>query len=124
MRFRWIRPTAALALAALLSACASLQGGISKTLNAPGLEGTRWGLVVMTMDGRELVAIRPDERFVPASNTKLFTVAAAFHRLGDVTRPDPSMGASIRIEPRTDAPPDIVLIGGGDAMLIDADDCE
>jgi serine-type D-Ala-D-Ala carboxypeptidase/endopeptidase (penicillin-binding protein 4) len=124
MRFRWTRPIAALAFAVLLSACASLQGDIGKTLNAPGLEGTRWGLVVMAMDGRELVSIRPDERFLPASNTKLFTVAAAFHRLGDVTRPDPSMGASVRIEPRTDAPPDLVLIGGGDAMLIDADDCE
>jgi D-alanyl-D-alanine carboxypeptidase/D-alanyl-D-alanine-endopeptidase (penicillin-binding protein 4) len=115
---------AALASAALLSACASLSGDIGKTLNAPGLEGTRWGLVVMTMDGRELVAIRPDERFVPASNTKLFTVAAAFHRLGDVTRPDPSMGASIRLEPHGDAPPDIALVGGGDAMLIDGDACE
>lgn len=124
MRFRWIMPTVAPVLAALLSACASLQGDVGNALNAPGFEGTRWGLVVMTMDGRELVSIRPDERFTPASNTKLFTVAAAFHRLGDVTRPDPSMGASVRVEPRTDAPPDIVLVGGGDATLIDADDCE
>ncbi len=84
----------------------------------------RWGLVVMTLDGRELVAIRADERFMPASNTKLFPVAAAFHRLGDVTHPDPSMGASVRIEPRPGGSPDIVLVGGGDAMLIDAGDCE
>jgi serine-type D-Ala-D-Ala carboxypeptidase/endopeptidase (penicillin-binding protein 4) len=115
---------AALAVAALLSACASVQGDVSKTLNTPDLKGTRFGLVVMTMDGRELVSIRPDERFIPASNTKLFTVAAAFHRLGDVSRPDPAMGASVRIEPKGDAPPDLVLVGGGDAMLIDADDCE
>jgi D-alanyl-D-alanine carboxypeptidase/D-alanyl-D-alanine-endopeptidase (penicillin-binding protein 4) len=108
----------------LLVACSSLPARVQQTLQAPGLKGTRFGLVVMTMDGRELVAIRPDERFVPASNTKLFTVAAAFHRLGDVSRPDPSMGASVRIEPKGDAPPDVVLVGGGDAMLIDADDCE
>jgi D-alanyl-D-alanine carboxypeptidase/D-alanyl-D-alanine-endopeptidase (penicillin-binding protein 4) len=124
MRFRWIRPLAALALAALLPACASTPGDVSKAFSAPEVKGTRFGLVVMTMDGREIVSIRPDERFTPASNTKLFTVAAAFHRLGDVTRPDPSMGASLRLEPRGDAPPDIVLVGGGDAMLIDADDCE
>lgn len=123
-RLQYANWIAAFAALALLSACASLQGNVSKALNAPGLEGTRWGLVVMTMDGRELVAIRPEERFTPASNTKLFTVAAAFHRLGDVMRPDPSMGASVRIEPRGDAPPDVVLAGGGDAMLIDADDCE
>ena len=124
MRFRRTRPAAAVVLVALLSACASLQGGVGRMLNTPDLKGTRFGLVVMTMDGRELVAIRPDDRFIPASNTKLFTVAAAFHRLGDVSRSDPSMGASVRIEPKGDAPPDIVLVGGGDAMLIDADDCE
>ena len=78
----------------------------------PGLEGTRWGLVVMTMDGRELIAIRPDERFMPASNTKLFTVAAAFHRLGDMTQPDPAMGASVRVTPRPDGPPDMCLSAG------------
>jgi D-alanyl-D-alanine carboxypeptidase/D-alanyl-D-alanine-endopeptidase (penicillin-binding protein 4) len=124
MRFRWIKPLAALALAALLSACASMQSEVDKAFSAPEVKGTRFGLVVMTMDGREILSIRPDERFTPASNTKLFTVAAAFHRLGDVTRPDPSMGASLRLEPRGDAPPDIVLVGGGDPMLIDADDCE
>ncbi|HOZ27157.1 MAG TPA: D-alanyl-D-alanine carboxypeptidase/D-alanyl-D-alanine-endopeptidase [Hyphomonadaceae bacterium] len=107
-----------------LSACSTLGDRTSEALHAPGLEGTRWGLVVMTMDGRELIAIRPDERFTPASNTKLFTAAAAFHRLGDLTMPDPSMGTSVRIVPRAEGPPDLVLVGGGDAMLIDAADCE
>ena len=124
MRFHWTKPMAALVLAALLSACASVQGEVRRTLDRPELKGTRFGLVVMTMDGRELVSIQPDGRFIPASNTKLFTVAAAFHRLGNVAQPDPSMGASVRIEPKGDAPPDIALVGGGDAMLIDADDCE
>ncbi len=114
----------AILVSLMLSACALLQDRVSRTLNAPEIEGTRWGLVVTTMDGRELIAIRPDERFTPASNTKLFTVAAAFHRLGDMSQPDPSMGASVRIEPRGDDPPDIILVGGGDAMLIDAPDCE
>lgn len=119
-----IRAAAAFVLLAMLAACSTLHSRTVAALNAPGLEGTSWGLVVMTMDGRELVAIRPDERFLPASNTKMFAVAAAFHRLGQVAQPDPSMGASVRIEPRADGPPDIVLAGGGDAMLIDADDCE
>jgi D-alanyl-D-alanine carboxypeptidase/D-alanyl-D-alanine-endopeptidase (penicillin-binding protein 4) len=107
-----------------VSACSTLQDRASNTLNAPGLEGTRWGLVVMTMDGRELVAINPDQRFTPASNTKLFTAVAAFHRLGDLTQPDPSMGTSVRVVARQEGPPDLVLAGGGDAMLIDSADCE
>lgn len=107
----------------LLSACASLSERALDSLEQPGLEGVRWGLVVTTLDGKELIAIRPDDRFLPASNTKLFTVAAAFHRLGDMTQPDPSMGASLRLVPHEDAPPDLVLVGGGDATLIDAPDC-
>ncbi len=106
-----------------LSACSTLADRTSHALNAPDIVGTRWGLVVMTMEGKELLAIRPDERFTPASNTKMFTVAAAFHRLGDMTQPDPSMGASARLVPRAEGPPDLVLVGGGDAMQIDAADC-
>lgn len=114
-----------LSLVALgLSACASLSNRTSEMLAAEGPEGTRWGLVVMTMDGRELVSIRPDERFTPASNTKLFTVAAAFHRLGDMTVSDPSMGTSVRLKPNDGGPPDIILVGGGDAMLVDSPDCQ
>ena len=112
------------ALAVLaLSACASLSDRARESLEQPGLEGTRWGLVVMTMDGRELVSIRPDERFLPASNTKLFTVAAAFHRLGDMTQPDPERGTSIVVIPSETGSPTLVLVGRGDPTLIDAPDC-
>jgi D-alanyl-D-alanine carboxypeptidase/D-alanyl-D-alanine-endopeptidase (penicillin-binding protein 4) len=113
----------ALALLAV-SACASLGDRARESLEQPGLEGTRWGLVVMTVDGREVVSIRPDERFLPASNTKLFTVAAAFHRLGDMTQPDPARGTSLRLVANDGGPPDLVLVGAGDPTLIDAPDCE
>ena len=103
--FSFIRASVSVALVSLAAACATLESRARDALDDPGIEGTRWGLVVTTMDGRELIAIRPDERFMPASNTKLFTVAAAFHRLGDVTRPDPAMGASVRVTPRPDGPP-------------------
>ncbi|RYY91106.1 MAG: hypothetical protein EON61_28195 [Alphaproteobacteria bacterium] len=110
-------------VAIVLSACSSLSDRARADLDAPGLEGTRWGLVVMTMDGEELIAIRPDERFTPASNTKIFTVVAAFHRLGDLTQPDPSMGTSVRVVARDDGAPDLMLVGGGDPMLVDGADC-
>ena len=84
-----MRLLSALLLPLALTACASLSDRTREQLEAPGLEGTRWGLVVTTLDGRELIAINPDERFLPASNTKLFTVAAAFHRLGDMTQSGP-----------------------------------
>lgn len=115
---------ATLLCALLLTACVSLSDRARERLEQPGLKGTRWGLVVMTLDGRELVSIRPDERFLPASNTKLFTVAAAFHRLGDLTQPDPTRGTSLRLAPNPDGPPDLILVGAGDPTLIDAPDCE
>lgn len=112
------------ALAALLlTACASLSDRARESLEQPGLEGTRFGLIVLTLDGRELVSVNADERFLPASNTKLFTAAAAFHRLGDMTQPDPRMGTSVWLGPDGDNPPNLVLVGAGDATLIDAEDC-
>lgn len=78
--------------------------------------GTRIGLVVTDEDGREIVAVRADERFVPASNTKLFTTALAFATL-PVAGPDDA-GATVRIEGR-----DVVLAGHGDARLSSAADC-
>ncbi len=79
--------------------------------------GTRLGLLVVDAEGRELVAERPDERFVPASNAKLFTAAAAFATL-DTAAPDAASGATVRIEGR-----DVVLAGHGDARLSSAPDC-
>lgn len=83
-------------------------------------QGTRIGLVVVDAQGHEIVALRPDERFVPASNTKLFTTAAAFATL-DVAVPDASGGATVRLEGR--GTPTVVLAGHGDARLSSAPDC-
>jgi D-alanyl-D-alanine carboxypeptidase/D-alanyl-D-alanine-endopeptidase (penicillin-binding protein 4) len=107
-----------------LSACASLTDRAREQLHQPGLEGTRWGLIVTTLDSRELVSINADERFLPASNTKLFTVAAAFHTLGDMTQTDPARGTSLRLITANGAPPTLFLVGAGDPTLIDAPDCE
>ncbi len=43
-------------------------------------QGTRFGLLVTRADGSVVVAIDPDQRFIPASNTKLFTTALALAR--------------------------------------------
>ena len=58
-------------------AAQDLRQRVESALQAAG-PGTRFGLVVATEDGRELVAIAPNERFIPASNTKMYSSAAAF----------------------------------------------
>jgi len=85
--------------------------------------GTRFGLVVATEDGRELIAVNPDGRFIPASNTKLLTTAAALATLPELDRPDAAGGASVRLDRGGSGAPDVTLTGRGDARLSSAADC-
>lgn len=85
---------------------------------AKAAPGTRFGLVVTDAQGREIVAVNPDQRFIPASNTKIVTTAAALNTLTGFDRPDMAGGASVRIEGH-----DVVLTGHGDARLSSTSDC-
>lgn len=78
--------------------------------------GTRFGLVVTDAAGVERVAIDPDGRYVPASNTKIFTTLATFATL-PLDGPDDA-GTGVRMEGR-----DVILVGAGDARLSSAPDC-
>src|ERR1041384_4368484 len=80
--------------------------------------GARFGLVVLDEDGRELVAVNPDGRFIPASNPKMFTTAAAYASLAGLDQPDISGGAAVRLDGQ-----DVILEGHGDARLSSAADC-
>lgn len=96
---------------------AGLRGQVDAAL-AQAAPGTRFGLLVVDEAGREIIAINPDQRFIPASNTKMYTTAAAYATLPDMTGPDTTGGAAVRLEGR-----DVVLIGNGDARLSSTDDC-
>jgi D-alanyl-D-alanine carboxypeptidase/D-alanyl-D-alanine-endopeptidase (penicillin-binding protein 4) len=96
---------------------APLASRVTAVLAAQG-PGTRFGLVVTAEDGSELVAITPDARFVPASNTKIFTTAAAFETVATLDQPDRSGGATVHLERGA-----VVLAGHGDARLSSAADC-
>jgi len=78
----------------------------------------RFGLVVADESGNALVAINPAQRFVPASNTKVFTSAAAFATLPGLDQPDADGGARVRLDHG-----DVILEGRGDARLSSAADC-
>jgi serine-type D-Ala-D-Ala carboxypeptidase/endopeptidase (penicillin-binding protein 4) len=108
----------AAALVALTPAAArsTLEDHVAAALASVG-PGTRFGLLVTTIDGKEVVAVNPDGRFVPASNTKLFTTAAVFASGVDLAGPD-SAGATVRLEGS-----DVVLTGHGDARMSAAADC-
>lgn len=109
----------ALAAATPLAAqqAAPVQARVEAEL-AKAVPGTRYGLVVIDAQGKEIVAVNPDQRFIPASNTKIITTTAAYLTLPGIEQPDTEGGASVRIEGR-----DVVLTGRGDARLSSAADC-
>ena len=109
--------TRLLPLLLLAAAPATLQERIAAQL-AAAVPGARFGLAVADADGRELVALLPDQRFIPASNTKIFTTATAFATLPNLGAPDADGGAAVRLEGA-----DVVLEGHGDARLSSAADC-
>lgn len=121
-------------VAFLLSLCLSMVAGacqstlsqdIAETLTNPDQTGIRWGLVVAGTDGTELFALRAEDRFTPASNTKIITTMATYHHLDQLSSPELNPGTQVYLESSiTDAPPSLVLYGTGDAMLSDAPDCE
>lgn len=103
----------------------SLQQSVEAEL-AKAPKGTRFGLLVADVDGRVLVSVNPDMRFVPASNTKLFTTAAALALLPGVDQPDVAGGTEVFLFPGKDRtkPRDVVLFGRGDARMSSAPDCK
>ena len=84
--------------------------------------GSRYGLVITDEAGRTIISINPDARFVPASNTKMFTTAAAFTALPDINHPDIISGARVAIVQQAKKN-NIYLTGLGDARLSSAADC-
>ncbi|MDT8758833.1 D-alanyl-D-alanine carboxypeptidase/D-alanyl-D-alanine-endopeptidase [Sphingomonas psychrotolerans] len=86
---------------------------------AEAATGTRFGLVVTDEKGKEIVAVNPDGRFIPASNTKMFTTAAAYAALTGLDQSDREGGAAVRIDGS-----DVILEGHGDARLSSAADCK
>lgn len=121
-----IRSLLGLSLLIVASACATpLQSQVEAALANPDQTGIRWGVVVADMDGTELLSINADSRFTPASNTKVVTTMASYHHLDTLSSEALNPGTKVVLDPDPEGgPPDLILIGGGDAMLTDRPDCE
>lgn len=119
---RSVSPIMAAALAFASPGTASAAQPIEERVQAvlkEAVPGTRFGLVVTTMEGEEVIAIAPDHRFIPASNTKMLTTAAAFSSMTGLEAPDEAGGTTVRLDSR-----DVVLTGHGDARMSSAEECK
>jgi serine-type D-Ala-D-Ala carboxypeptidase/endopeptidase (penicillin-binding protein 4) len=65
---------------------AQLPAVIDPILNRPDFARSRWGVLIQSEDGKTLYDREAQRYFIPASNTKLLTTAAALHRLGSQFR--------------------------------------
>lgn len=122
MMLRLIAALALLAPCPALAQTPTLQSRAEAAL-AQAPKGTRIGLVVADEQGREIVSILPDQRFVPASNTKMVTTAAAFATMAGLDGPDHEGGTYVSIVRGRGGTSDVVLVGTGDARMSAKPDC-
>lgn len=94
----------------------ALVRAIDPLLERPAVRGARFSLLVAPLDGGPpAYALDPDRPLHPASNTKLFTVAAALDRLG----PDYTYQTDLAAGELKDGVADhVYLIGRGDPRFV------
>jgi serine-type D-Ala-D-Ala carboxypeptidase/endopeptidase (penicillin-binding protein 4) len=96
----------------------SLAEQIKSILDQPQLVRAHWGIDVVDLEsGKSLYSLNADQLFLPASNAKLFTTAAALSLAG----PDYSFRTTVEGAGRIDAngrlEGDLVIVGRGDPNI-------
>ncbi len=95
-----------------------LRSRISIALANPELQRGSIGIKVMSLDSGEVVYERNSENyFMPASNMKSFTVAAALDRLGPSHRFSTTIYASSRPDTEGTVKGDLIIFGRGDPSI-------
>lgn len=96
----------------------SLAKKIDKLLADPEVARGFWGLEVVSLKtGKTLYSLNPDKLFTPASNTKLFTTAAAFAYIGPEFRYKTTVETIGSIDKYGRLTGDLLLVGRGDPNL-------
>jgi len=91
---------------------------IKSVLAQPNIARAHWGILVKDLEtGAVIYSLNPEQLFVPASNVKLFTTAAAL----SMARPDYRFLTSVETEGAIDSngrlQGDLVIVGRGDPNI-------
>ena len=95
---------------------AELQAQITALLEQPKFAHARWGIRILTSDGRPLFERDVDKVFMPASNMKLYTTAATLDALGPEYKFRTSVYAAGKLSHST-LKGNLILYGRGDPNL-------
>ncbi|HET7873315.1 MAG TPA: D-alanyl-D-alanine carboxypeptidase/D-alanyl-D-alanine-endopeptidase [Terriglobales bacterium] len=96
----------------------SLAEQVNAILAQPQFARAHWGIAVADREtGKLLYALNPDQLFLPASNAKLFTTAAALALAGPDYRFRTTVETSGKVDSRGRLQGDLVIVGRGDPNI-------
>ncbi|MFZ4795231.1 MAG: D-alanyl-D-alanine carboxypeptidase/D-alanyl-D-alanine endopeptidase [Blastocatellia bacterium] len=90
-----------------------IRQSIDQLLNQPNLADARWGVLIKSLDGRVIYGRDIRQTFMPASNMKLYTTAAALDQFGPGARIRTSLYAGKRPGRNGVLSGDLILYGRG-----------
>jgi D-alanyl-D-alanine carboxypeptidase/D-alanyl-D-alanine-endopeptidase (penicillin-binding protein 4) len=91
---------------------------INVILSQPPLARAHWGIHVVELEsGKTIYSLNPDELFLPASNAKLFTTAAALAAAGPDYRFLTTVETAGKIDDNGRLLGDLVIVGRGDPNI-------
>ena len=91
---------------------------ISAILDQPPLDRAHWGIDVVDLDtGKQIYSQNPDQLFLPASNAKIFTTAAALAIAGPDYRFHTTVEAEGSLDDHGRLRGNLVIVGRGDPNI-------
>jgi serine-type D-Ala-D-Ala carboxypeptidase/endopeptidase (penicillin-binding protein 4) len=97
--------------------CSELGRKIAEVLAEPAVSRAHWGIDVTALDGAPIYSLNEAQFFQPASNTKLFTTAAAMALLGENATFETKVISLGTFSAPGRLSGNVVILGGNDANL-------
>ena len=95
-----------------------LKAELDEIFNEPAFSNAYWGVVVQSLkNGEYLYSRNSHKNFIPASNMKLFTTAAALVKLGPEFRYCTKFYADSTIDENGILTGDLIIVGSGDPTI-------
>ena len=94
-----------------------LQARIFALLDEAKFAPARWGVRIISSDGRTLIERDADKLFMPASNMKLYTTAATLDAFGPDLKFKTSVYTTGGLDKSSHLKGDVILYGRGDPNL-------